>query len=109
MARPEIERLRLVAGAGGVGLTLKVVPNASRSRVLGVWDVALRVAVAAPAEGGRANDAVIRLLADALRVRKADVAIVSGLSKPLKQIMISGLAIAEVRERIGALLGSASE
>ncbi|MCG3127653.1 MAG: hypothetical protein CHACPFDD_02520 [Phycisphaerae bacterium] len=109
MPGPDIGRLRLVPSAGGVGLTLKVVPNASRTRVLGVWDVALRVAVAAPAEGGKANDAVIALLADALRVRKADVSIVSGRSKPLKQVTISGLAIEAVRERIAARLGSASE
>lgn len=86
---------------GGIELSLKVVPGASRTRVAGVLGTALKVAVAAPPEGGKANAAVIRLLADVLGVSKSDVEIVSGHGQPLKRVTVRGLTTAEARARLG--------
>jgi uncharacterized protein (TIGR00251 family) len=74
----------------GVELPVKVVPGSSRCGVAGVWDGALRLAVTAPPEGGRANRQVVRLLANVAGVRRADVEIVSGATRPLKRVLLRG-------------------
>jgi hypothetical protein len=98
-----------VAGVGivqtrdGIELTVKVVPGASRTRVAGVWGTALKLAVSAPAEGGRANAAVIELLAGALGVGKRDVSIIRGRTGPLKTVVVAKLTADEARQRLAAL------
>lgn len=48
---------------GGIELRLKVVPGASRERIAGPLGDRLKLRVAAPAEGGKANRAAVELLA----------------------------------------------
>jgi uncharacterized protein (TIGR00251 family) len=62
--------------AGGYEIRLKVVPGASRSEVVGPLGNRLKVRVAAPAEGGKANRAVVRLILEWLGARR--VTIVAG-------------------------------
>ena len=81
-------------------LSLKVVPGASRSGVAGWLGDNLKVRVAAPAEGGRANDAVTKTLAAALGVPPTSVVIVAGHASPRKRVEITSLSIEEVRERL---------
>jgi uncharacterized protein YggU (UPF0235/DUF167 family) len=69
--------------AGGVRLHLKVAPGSSRDAVTGIAEVlpgqmAVKVAVTAVAEGGRANAAVIALLARTWRLPKGSLEIVAG-------------------------------
>ncbi|MGB9626422.1 MAG: DUF167 domain-containing protein, partial [Phycisphaerae bacterium] len=47
---------------GGVEVAVKVVPGSSRDRIMGVLGDALKIAVAAPPEKGKANQAVIEVL-----------------------------------------------
>jgi hypothetical protein len=61
---------------GGIEIRVKVVPGASRSEIVGVLGDRLKVRVAAPAEGGKANRALHDLLQEWLGVR--DLEIVSG-------------------------------
>ena len=83
---------------------LRVKPGASRTRVGGTYGdpPALVVAVSAPAVDGRANDAVVAALSDALGVRRADVEIVSGHTSRTKVVRID----ADVDERWSELLGA---
>jgi uncharacterized protein len=74
---------------GGIELSIKVVPGASRSEVAGVLGDRLKVRVAAPAEGGKANRAVVEVLREWLGVR--GVEIVSGSSSPEKTVRVAGL------------------
>ena len=74
---------------GGIELSIKVVPGASRSEIAGVLGDRLKVRVAAPAEGGKANRAVVEVLREWLGVR--GVEIVSGSSSPEKTVRVSGL------------------
>lgn len=96
--------MRIDATSDGAAFTVKVVPGASRSAILGVWDDALRVSVAAPPEAGKANAAVRMLLAEALRVKRGAVLILSGHGRPLKRIAVDGLTVAEARAAIAAAL-----
>ena len=80
--------------AEAIRLRLKVQPKARRAGVIG-WvsdpdGVALRVAVGAPPEDGKANAAVIALLAEALGVAKAAISVVSGATDRRKLVEIRG-------------------
>lgn len=69
-------------------LEIKVVPGASRDRVVGWLGDRLKVSVAAPPERGKANAAVVDLLAETLGLERARVRIVSGAAGPLKTVEV---------------------
>jgi uncharacterized protein (TIGR00251 family) len=87
-----------------VKLAVKVTSKASRDALLGWHGEALKVSVTAVPERGKANAAVLALLADALRVPKSAVVLLRGDSSSQKQFEIAGLDEAELRERIAALI-----
>jgi uncharacterized protein (TIGR00251 family) len=74
---------------------VRLTPKGGRDRIEGWWtdsagQAALKARVAAPPEDGKANTALIALLASAFEVRKADVRIASGASSRVKTIEIEG-------------------
>ena len=77
-------------------LSIKVVPGASRDRVVGRYGDAIKVQVSAPPEGGKANQAVVELIAAALGVRRSEVRIAKGHAQSRKIVQIDGLTQAEV-------------
>jgi uncharacterized protein (TIGR00251 family) len=81
-------------------LTLRVAPGAASTAVVGRYDDGWKLRVAAAPEDGKANAAVVRLLADVLRVRQSDVSIVAGHSSRDKTVTLSGLADDEVERRL---------
>ena len=89
--------LDLTAKQNGVIVPVKVVPGASRTRYLGPWEDRVRIAVAAPAERGRANKALIAFLADLLSVRNSDVTVISGCTSPIKTVRIERVSLETVR------------
>ena len=82
-------------------LRLKVTPSASRDAVVGWQGDVLRVHVRAPAQRGKANDAVLRLLAAALGVERRRLRIVLGETSHQKVVSVNGLNEAEIRARLG--------
>ena len=90
------------AVAGGVVLHLHVQPGASRSMFVGRHGDALKVKVAAPPAGGKANAAVVALVVDALGVRPAQVELVAGTSSRAKRVRVSGVTLDDVRVALGA-------
>ena len=87
----------------GVLLAVKVVPNASRSRVVGLLGAALKVSVAAAPEEGRANRAVETLLAQWLGVPGNQVKIIAGQTQPRKRVLIMGMSAEQVTAAVSAL------
>ena len=81
-------------------LTLRVSPGAARSAVVGRHGAGWKVRVAAAPEGGKANDAVVRLLADAVCVPAKDVAIVSGHASRDKIVALEGVDTDEIERRL---------
>ena len=96
----------------GLRITVRAKPGASRPRVGGSYgpDSALVVAVAARAVDGKANEAVVRAVADALECRVADVRLVSGHTARSKVVEIDVPAADEpaLRARLAALLADGS-
>lgn len=95
--------LRISEQNGGVRFVVKVVPGASRDRVVGVLGDALKVAVSQPASGGAANAAVVKLLASWLSVQPRSVQIVRGHTIPRKDIFVSGIGGNVVEAHVAAL------
>jgi uncharacterized protein (TIGR00251 family) len=83
-------------------LNLRVSPGAARSAVVGRHGPGWKVRVAAAPEGGKANDAVVRLLADTLSVGVQDVSIVSGHGSRDKIVALDGVTTDEIERRLAA-------
>jgi len=82
-------------------LLLKVQPGARRTEVQGVADGRLRLRLAAPPVEGKANEALLRWLADRLGLRVRDLTIVSGETSRLKRVRVdSTLTAAQVVQRL---------
>jgi uncharacterized protein len=88
---------------------LRVSPGAARSAVVGRHGAGWKVRVAAAPEGGKANDAVVRLLADTLALPARDVQIVSGQSSRDKTVVLAGLGPKEIERRLAAASGAGEE
>jgi uncharacterized protein YggU (UPF0235/DUF167 family) len=67
-------------------------------------DGTLKLAVAAAPEAGRANAAVVELLAEALGLHVRDVKVVRGLGARAKVIEVNGIAEGALRSRLSAIL-----
>ena len=76
-------------------LKLRVSPRARKAGIAGRYGDAWKVRVAEPAEDGRANEAVLRLLAQTLDVPRASVVLVSGHASRDKIVTLDGLEQAQ--------------
>jgi uncharacterized protein YggU (UPF0235/DUF167 family) len=83
-------------------LKLRVVPGARSSGVVGRYGEAWKVRVQAPPERGQANDAVLRLLADALSLPRDRVWLVSGHGRRDKIVLLEGISHDESERRLAA-------
>lgn len=90
---------------GGVIFAVRVVPRASKSEIAGEYDKALKVRIASPPVDGAANAELTRFLARSFGVPRSAVEILSGHTAKAKQIRISGLTAAELRDRIAGAGG----
>ena len=81
-------------------MLVKVVPGSSRDAIAGWLGEALKVRVRAPAERGKANASVERLVARALGVPTTSVRIAAGGASAKKTLEITGLTEADVHRRL---------
>ena len=72
-------------------LKLRVSPGARRPGIAGRYGDAWKIRVAEPPEDGRANEAVLRLLAETLAVPRTDISLVSGHAARDKIVRLEGL------------------
>jgi len=82
---------------GEARFSVRVQPRASRTAVEGVRAGALLVRLTAPPVEGEANDALVRLLAVALKVPRAAVRILSGARGRTKRVAVRGVSAEQVR------------
>jgi uncharacterized protein len=81
-------------------IRLRVAPGAARSDVVGRHGDGWKVRVAAAPERGKANDALIGLLAKVLLVPQVDVAVVSGFASRDKIVAVNGIDATEADEAL---------
>jgi hypothetical protein len=88
----------------GVILPVRAKPGARRNSIEAIHDNQLRVAVTAAAEKGKANRAIIALLAKTLGLPKSSFEIIAGATSSQKRVLIRGIEPARIRESIERLL-----
>ena len=86
---------------GAVVLRLHVQPGAGRTAVVGRHGDALKVRVAAPPSGGRANEACTELIAGILGVKGSQVALSGGESSRQKRVTVTGVEPDDVTRLLG--------
>jgi hypothetical protein len=95
-----VRELEIRQRAGGAVLAVKAVPGSSRDRLAGVLGEALKVTTAAAAEKGRANQAILRLLARAVGVDRRSVTLLSGHTAARKEVLFEGLSAEDLRSAL---------
>ena len=83
-------------------LRLRVSPGAARAGIVGRHGNAWKVRVTAPPEDGRANEAVLRLLADALSLPRKALTLVSGHTAQDKIVVLDGVGPAQIERRLAS-------
>ena len=90
------------ARAGGVSLTVKVQPRASRTEIAGESGGALRVKVHSAPVDGKANEELRRFLAQRLGVAPSALTVARGESARHKVLWVTGITVAQAAARLGA-------
>jgi uncharacterized protein len=79
---------------------LRVSPGSTRSVIVGRYGNAWKVRIAAPPQEGRANDALVDLLARSLGIARTSIRVVAGLSSRDKVVEVTGLTLADAERRL---------
>lgn len=95
----------IAAHADGATLAVRAQPGARRTGVVGTHSGALKVAVSAPPEDGRANAAVLEALKDWLGVRRSQLDLISGHANRNKVVLVRGVTAEQLQARVAARLG----
>ncbi len=90
LSAPPTDPIFLRRNPGGVTIQLRVQPRARRTALQRTPEGALKAAVAVAPEDGKANAAVVALLADAWRVPKSTIEIVRGGTAREKTLSVAG-------------------
>ncbi|MFO0865231.1 MAG: DUF167 domain-containing protein [Gemmataceae bacterium] len=93
--------IRIDAHAEGCVLSVRAQPGAKRNAIVGEHGDALKVAVSAPADQGKANDALVEILARTLKLKGSQIELLSGRASRDKRFLIRGTTASDLQERIG--------
>lgn len=90
--------------ADGATLRVRAAPGATREGIRGVHAGALKIAVSAPAEQGKANERIGEVLAAALGLAARRLVLVHGATARDKTFCVRGLDPGELRTRLERIL-----
>ncbi len=93
---------------GKVLLAVYVQPRASRSGLCGIHNGCLKIATTSPPVDGKANEALIALLADMLNTAKRNITLHSGQQSRTKQFLVAGKTLEEIRGTVRSILEGAN-
>ena len=86
--------------AEGVVLPVRAQPGARRSEIRGLQDGMLKVSVTQIAEKGKANKALVEVLAKGLGLRRSQLALLSGETSSHKRFLVRGVTREQLAELI---------
>jgi uncharacterized protein (TIGR00251 family) len=92
--------LRIHRRDGGITFTVRVVPRASSTELIGEHDGALKIRIAAPPVEGAANRELIRFLAKTFKVPQRGVEIVSGANSKNKIVRVNDADTASIERLV---------
>jgi uncharacterized protein (TIGR00251 family) len=88
----------------GCVLAVRAQPGARRNAIVGEQNGCLKVAVMAPADQGRANKALVEVLADGLRLKRSQIELISGPSQREKKFLLRGVTAEQIHGLLKELL-----
>jgi uncharacterized protein len=96
--------IQIADHAEGCVVSVRAQPGARQNGITGEQAGSLKVAVTAPPDKGRANDAIIEVLAEALELKRSQVELVSGPTSRQKKFLVRGMTADALRNRLRTLL-----
>jgi hypothetical protein len=90
----------------GVTFTVKVTPRAARTQIEGWRENLLKVRLHAPPVDGKANTALIALLAETLKIPKGNIEIIGGETSRQKVICVKGLSTQDIQHRLELVISN---
>ena len=98
--------VRLEARAEGVILPVKANPGARENALRGVHDGQLKVSVTAAPEKGKANQAIVATLAQALSLKRSQIELIAGETSGEKRFLVRGCSLETLSQKIATALPS---
>jgi uncharacterized protein (TIGR00251 family) len=92
------------AHAQGVVLAVRAQPGARKRGVTGQHNGMLKLAVQAPPDKGRANEALVELIAELFECKRSQVELLSGQTSQEKKFLLRGMSVEEAEAKLSALL-----
>jgi uncharacterized protein (TIGR00251 family) len=86
----------------GCVLPVRAQPGARKNTVLGEQAGALKVAVTAPPEAGRANQALVEVLRDALGLKRSQLELIAGPTSRDKRFLVRGVTKEQLAAKVAA-------
>ena len=91
-----------VATDGRITLTLHIQPGAKKTEFAGLHGDALKIRLAAPPVDGKANEALVKFVADTLGLAKAAVSLKSGQTSRRKVLEVQGAQLSAIEDFVSA-------
>lgn len=86
----------------GATIAVRAQPGAKKNAVLGEWNGMLKIAVTAPPEDGRANEAIVEVLKELIGVKRSQVELLSGKTNRNKVFLITDETVDSISSRLPA-------
>ena len=96
--------IELESHAAGVVLPVRAQAGAKRSEIRGEQAGALKVLVTQAPEKGKANKAIVALLAEKLDLKKSQIELLAGETSPQKKLLICDISREELAKRISVAI-----
>ncbi len=92
--------IQITSHAEGCVLSVRAQPGAKRNAVVGEQAGALKVAVTAPPDKGRANEAIVEVLAEAFAVKRSQIELIAGATSRQKKFLIRAVTPEELAAKL---------
>ena len=90
----------LKPSASTVTFSVKVVPRASKNQIVGKEGDALKIRLNAPPVDGKANEALVKFLAETLGVNQSQIEIITGHASRHKVVRVRGVTVIQLEEAL---------
>jgi uncharacterized protein (TIGR00251 family) len=101
--------IQITDHAEGCVVSVRAQPGVRRNTLVGRQGDALKIAVTAPADKGRANASLVLVLADALGLKRSQVELLAGDTSRAKKVLVRDMTAAELGARLEFLLPEADQ
>ena len=81
-------------------IAVKAQPRASQAALRGIQNGALKVAVTVVPEKGKANDAIVAVLAKSLGLKRSQIELIAGATSTEKRFLLRGITAEELRRKL---------